>query len=78
MGKIKKIAIGTLVVLLLLSSIGVAFAEGSQGKKTFPQNSSSLFPCNRSESLTGPDKKTAGFKIGIPERNTGAEKHPSG
>jgi len=37
MGKIKKIAIGTLVVLLLLSSIGVAFAEGSQGKKAFPQ-----------------------------------------
>ncbi|HDN85422.1 MAG TPA: periplasmic heavy metal sensor [Candidatus Aerophobetes bacterium] len=37
MDKIKKIVVGTLVVLLLLSSIGVAFAEGPQGKKAFPQ-----------------------------------------
>ena len=37
MGKAKKIALGTLITLLLLGSIGVAFAWGPQGEKTFPQ-----------------------------------------
>ena len=37
MGKAKKIALGTLITLLLLGSMGVAFAWGPQGKKAFPQ-----------------------------------------
>ena len=37
MSKVKKIALGTLIAVLLLSSIGVAFAKGPQGKRAFPQ-----------------------------------------
>jgi len=37
MSKVKKIALGTLIAVLLLSSIGVAFAKGPQGKRVFPQ-----------------------------------------
>jgi len=39
MSKAKKIALGTLITLLLLGSIGVAFAWGPQGKKAFPSAS---------------------------------------